>query len=255
MGREALPPTIALTSSPEKCGEGPKSSRVPSEAPGARSWDSPRRGRRNWRGQASPHALGCAHAPGSHCGFQTPGPGPSAAASSAHTVAPWPRPSWSPGPASSQESKGRPGYESRRQALQARGSGRTPRHTAGPGPGTRDTPGFPASRSRGVGWGGRGFPKSVSPPSLQSSRHPGPRLRRGLDNSSEPTEYPGSPLSRSHPSRAVTSAREASELHSPGLPAPSSGGRSAGPLRRARGSSEGSREGGSWTGGWPECTE
>lgn len=107
-----------------------------------------------------------------------------------------------------------------------------------------------ASQPRGGGGVGvGGASRRASPPFFQSSRHPGPRLRRGLDNSSEPPECPGSPLSRSHPSRAVTSAREASELHSPGLPAPSSGGRSAGPLRRARGSSEGGREGGSWAGG------
>lgn len=184
---------------------------------------------------------------------RSPGQGPSAAASSAHTGAPWTRPAWSPGPAGSRSPKGAPDTSSRRQALRARGSGRTPRHTAGPGPGTRDTPGFPASGSRGGGVGWAGLPGERLP---LPSKVPGTQVLgsgAGWTIAQSPQGVPGP----RHPeaTRAVTSAREASELHSPGLPAPSSGGRSAGPLCRARGSSEGGREGGSWAGGWPECTE
>lgn len=165
VGRETQALTIALTSSPEKCGEGPKSSRVPSEAPGVRSWDSPGRGRQNWRGQASPYpALGCAHALGSHCGFPITRAGSQRSREQrAHRRA-LAKACVEPGARGLSESKGRPDTSPRRQALQARGSGRTPQHTAGPGPGTRDTPGFPASGSRG-GWGGvGGASRRASPP-------------------------------------------------------------------------------------------
>lgn len=160
-----------------------------------------------------------------------------------------------PGPAGSRSPKGTPDTS----------PGGRPSKPAAPGahPGTRRgqarAPGTlrasqPPGRGGGaVGWGGRGFPESVSP---LPSKVPGTQVLgsgAGWTIAQSPQSVPGP----RHPeaTRAVTSAREASELHSPGLPAPSSGGRSAGPLRRARGSSEGGREGGSWAGGWPECTE
>lgn len=192
------------------------------------------------------------HAPGSQCGFPTPGRVP---AQRRAALAPT-RPGQGLRGAGARrlaESKGRPGYESRRQALQARRPGLTPRRTAGPGPGTRDTRASQPPGRGGRWWGGRGFPESVSP---LPSKLPGTQVLgsgAGWTMAQSPQSVPGP----RHPeaTRAVTSARRASELRPLGLPAPSSGGRSAGPLRRARGSSEGGREGGSWAGGWPECTE
>lgn len=64
-------------------------------------------------------------------------------------------------------------------------------------PGTLRASQPPGRGGVGVGWAG--LPGERLPPSLQSSRHPGPGLGRGLDNSSEPPECPGSPPSRSHP--------------------------------------------------------
>lgn len=256
MGRENQTPSIALTSSPEKCGEGPKRSRVPSEAPGARGWDSEALSP-TWAAELEGTGvpLGCAHAPGSQCGFPTPG---RVAAQRPAALTPT-----------------RPGQGLRgARGPRAPGVQRAPRirvPAAGPPsprlrahapahggarPGHPGHSGLPSLRVAGGGGGGgsgRGFPESVSP---LPSKLPGTQVL-GSGAGWTIAQSPQSVPRPRHPeaTRAVTSAREASELRPPGLPAPSSGGRSAGPFLRARGSSEGGREGGSWAGGWPECTE
>lgn len=157
-----------------------------------------------------------------------------------------------PGPAGSRSPKGAPDTS----------PGGRPSKPAAPGahPGTRRgqarAPGtLRASQpsGRGGGGSGRGFPESVSP---LPSKLPGTQVL-GSGAGWTIAQRPQGVSGPRHPeaTRAVTSAREASELCPLGLPAPSSGGRSAGPLLRARGSSKGGREGGSWAGGWPECTE
>lgn len=160
------------------------------------------------------------------------------------------------GPADSWSPKGTPDTSPRgRHSKPARLREHTPAHD-GARPGHPGHSELPSLRVAGGAVGGLvgGASRRASPP--LPSKLPGTQdldSGAGWTIAQSPQSVPGP----RHPeaTRAVTTVREASELRPPGLPAPSSGGRSAGPLRRAQGSSEGGREGGSWAGGWPECTE
>lgn len=157
---------------------------------------SPRRGPQNWRGQASPFGAHTLRA--RSVASRRPAGSQRSRKQCSHRRA-LAKACVEPGPAGSRSPKGAPDTS----------PGGRPSKPAAPGahPGTRRgqarTPGtLRASSLRVVGgWGEwAGLPGERLPPSLQTSRHPGPGLGRRLDNSSAPPRCLGSPPSRSHPS-------------------------------------------------------
>lgn len=117
----------------------------------------------------------------------------------------------------------------------------TPNADAGTGEGTGDNLPAPlspltnSSRSREGGKGWAGLPGELSPPSLQTSRHPNPGLWFRLDNSSGTQPPSSAPPTHNQPTKPPLPAGPPPGVR-PAYLVRARGGAPAGPICRARGS-------------------